>query len=416
MLGYGPEGVWHELRDGKGGWFLTSGVRKQRFAGLGPDQAAARLVNALMNGILPRRCTMRPCALVIVFLLLASCPAWADTRLYVSQFGSGRLVAIDAEAGRVVFTVPVEDRAGIVGCAASHDGRRLYVVDGNSRLRVVDAGSGRVLAAVPFENRALLLGGANPVHLAPHGRTLLVQTYDYKAAAPGVCLFDTAAESFVPLGMRNRPGGLSNLVNGQDVLFAVGAHELWAMAPGPDREWWPRQRIQVTLPVVWGVSAIRDVLYVVGPPGERWELVRWKAGAERVDRVDLLKKLHLEHDPRGNSVRLVAPPDGSWLAVGHGRWLGFLDPDTLDVKRVLTLPDLGEAAIPSADGRMLYLLGSDRCLRSLDVASGRLRTIMKLPFEQGGPPVDVIGPSSDRDISERPHEAVREILRPGHES
>jgi len=109
-----------------------------------------------------------------------STPAFGDvrTRLYVSQFQGGKLLAVDLDSSKIVRQIAVDDGAGSIGVAVTSDGKKLFIVDGGSgvRLRTFYAASGKRIAQVDFSNRVLLLGGGPVLHLTADNRLIFADT------------------------------------------------------------------------------------------------------------------------------------------------------------------------------------------------------------------------------------------------
>src|SRR5215470_8045367 len=149
--------------------------------------------------------------LVLMLLGLAAAPPSplaqaASSWLYINAFQSRKLIAIDPTTGRVQSTIEVDDLAGTLGAGVTSDGKTVLTVDGSSksRLRMLNAATGELIAEHLFDNRTLWLGSGTAVHLTADDRRLLVQTYDYAAAAKGVRVFDVENRRFMPVGLRER--------------------------------------------------------------------------------------------------------------------------------------------------------------------------------------------------------------------
>ena len=91
----------------------------------------------------------------------------SSTRIYLTAFQSYFISIVDPKSGHAVHKIYVESQQA--GMAVSPDGLRLYVMDGHDYnegfLRVFDTSSWKVIFEIPVANRAVLIGG-NPLSLS----------------------------------------------------------------------------------------------------------------------------------------------------------------------------------------------------------------------------------------------------------
>jgi len=112
---------------------------------------------------------------------------------------------------------------------------RLFIVDGakKSRLRVLDAAAQVPIAEYFFDNRVLIPGGCLVVHLTADDPWLLMDTYDYAAAAKGVRIFVVENGRFMPVGSRDRGSGDIKFASGRNGLIIWGQCRHCTLFPAP---------------------------------------------------------------------------------------------------------------------------------------------------------------------------------------
>ncbi|MBI3926343.1 MAG: hypothetical protein HY319_12450 [Armatimonadetes bacterium] len=345
---------------------------------------------------------MRSFIFLCCWLLAGALQAQAGgTWLYATSFQRGELLVFDLDTGKTVHRLPVEDGAGIIGFDTSPDGKLLYVVDGSSssRLRIFEASDLKLLEEERFPNRALMLGGPPVTQLAA-GRWLLIQTYDYPAAAAGVRVYDTHKRVFWPLGLRDRPAGSTYATGGREI-FGLTSEEAYRLFPPSEEEpdFRVGERVRWPFPRLSQAAASPDggalyALEFMDYGSRQWRLGCWAreegGWKETVRTVDLFKKLAPPDDPRGGSSSLALSPDGLWLAVQRGARAWLLDRKSLAVKAAVELSDVGDHLAFTRDSRALLTFSHDGRVQRVPVEGGPAVPVLKDPIERTGPPLQVL--------------------------
>jgi hypothetical protein len=312
----------------------------------------------------------------------------AGARLYTHSFQGGSLAAFDLERERIAWTLPLADKTGMAGVAASPDGRTVFVADGAGpdRLRIVDAATGKAAAEVAFHDRVQSLGGAPSVHLARSGRLLLLKTLHLEDAAAGVLLFDPQRRMFLPVGLRGRSCGAPEFASSES-----GA--LFGACPGTVQRWQPHRGVAADPPAtgevhteLWEVTAATAtangedvyVLEAFRPEGP-WRLAHWHTAGAQVENRDLRTLLpQAGADASGRQAWMEVSPDGTTLAIAQGKYVWFLERATLRFRRIAALAEsaTGLAFLPGG-AEIARLDGSEPAWFLFRVASGAVR---RIPF------------------------------------
>ena len=278
-------------------------------------------------------------------------------KAYVANFKDNTVSVLDAEAGKVVATIPVA--AGPHGMAITPDGRTVYVSsDGSSLLNVIDTTLDKVVKTVDVGK------APNGIALTPDSRLLLVTVYEENR----VVFVDTSTQTVVAAITVPKPHTVAISPDGKFAYVTVQEPGHFALA-----------RIDLA-----DRSVIRTVALEKTPRDGEFSydgrlFYFTLAGVSSVQVLDPASDKIVAQITTGVSPHYVGYPKGSAFGMvvvqGSGQ-LSLFDPATNRPTHNIAVGKQPHWATTSDDGKTTYVTNEgSNDVTVVDLPSGRTATI-----------------------------------------